>query len=90
MLQPENATMNPADIIREMRVLPKIDPQFEVERRVGFIKSTLKQSGAQRLILGISGGVDSSTCGRLAQLATDELNREQTEINYQFVAGRLP
>lgn len=77
-------------IIKEMRVLPTIDPDFEIKRRIDFIKRRLVQSGLKHLVLGISGGIDSSTCGRLAQLAIDELNREQNTTHYQFVAVRLP
>lgn len=77
-------------IRKEMRVLPNIDVAFEVTRRVEFIKNKLKQSGCKTLVLGISGGVDSSTCGRLAQLAVDELNQESKTQSYQFVAIRLP
>ncbi|WP_391091762.1 ammonia-dependent NAD(+) synthetase [Vibrio sp. NH-UV-68] len=73
----------------EMRVLPTIDPQFEISRRVDFIKRKLQQAGCKSLVLGISGGVDSTTCGRLAQLAVDQLNQE-TEGGYQFIAVRLP
>ncbi|MFT5760229.1 MAG: NAD+ synthase [Alteromonadaceae bacterium] len=76
-------------IIKEMRVLPQIDAQFEINRRVNFIKKQLLASGLKTLVLGISGGVDSSTCGRLAQISIDELN-EQYHDNYQFVAVRLP
>jgi NAD+ synthase len=76
-------------IITEMKVLPEIDVSFEIKRRVSFIKKQLVQSGLKNLILGISGGVDSSTCGRLAQIAIDELNQEQSE-HYQFIALRLP
>ena len=53
----------------EMRVLPVIDVDFEIQRRVEFIQKKLKQSSCKSLVLGISGGVDSTTCGRLAQLA---------------------
>ena len=74
----------------EMRVLPSIDPQFEVERRVEFIKSKLLSSGCKALVLGISGGVDSTTCGRLAQLAVNELNDHAGSSDYQFIAVRLP
>ncbi|MEL7290392.1 MAG: ammonia-dependent NAD(+) synthetase [Pseudomonadota bacterium] len=73
----------------EMRVLPTIDPQFEISRRVAFIKRKLQEAGCKSLVLGISGGVDSTTCGRLAQLAVNELNQE-TEGGYQFIAVRLP
>ena len=81
--------MNANEIRNEMRVLPEIDAAFEVRRRVDFIKKTLVESGSKFLVLGISGGVDSSTCGRLAQLATDELNNE-TNSAYKFIAVRLP
>ncbi|AYV23372.1 ammonia-dependent NAD(+) synthetase [Vibrio mediterranei] len=74
----------------EMRVLPSIDPRFEIERRVAFIKSKLQQSGCKSIVLGISGGVDSTTCGRLAQLAVNELNEESNSSDYQFIAVRLP
>ncbi len=73
----------------EMRVLPSIDPKFEIARRVDFIKQTLLTSGCKSLVLGISGGVDSTTCGRLAQLAVNELN-ESADSEYQFIAVRLP
>ena len=86
--------MDQQTIIAAMKVLPDIDVQFEINRRIAFIKKQLTQSGLNNLVLGISGGVDSSTCGRLAQLAIDELNEEQCDskdpINYQFIAVRLP
>ena len=72
-----------------MKVLPAIDVEYEVTRRVGFIKKHLLQSGMNSLVLGISGGIDSCTLGRLAQLAVDELNQEHHEA-YQFIAVRLP
>lgn len=77
-------------ILREMKVLNAIDPGFEVQRRIAFIKSKLKQSSTSSLVLGISGGVDSSLAGRLCQLAVDELNSESNGKNYQFIAVRLP
>jgi len=86
--------MDQQTIIAEMKVLPEIDVQFEITRRVNFIKNQLTQSGLTNLVLGISGGVDSSTCGRLAQLAVNELNEAQSEDSngkhYQFIAVRLP
>lgn len=83
--------MNPLQIITEMKVLPQIDPEFEIKQRIDFIKKQLKVSGLTHLVLGISGGVDSSTCGKLAQLAIDELNKEHSNNNvYKFIAVRLP
>jgi NAD+ synthase len=75
-------------IIEEMKVKPSIDPAYEVERRVAFIKQQLLSSGLQSLVLGISGGIDSCTLGRLAQIAVNELN--QGKEHYQFIAVRLP
>jgi NAD+ synthase len=77
-------------ILDEMRVLPNIDPQFEVKRRVTFIKSKLLSTGLSHLVLGISGGIDSATCGRLAQIAINELSQEFPERRFSFVALRLP
>lgn len=77
-------------ILEEMRVLEQIDAPFEIKRRVDFIKNTLLASGQKTLVLGISGGIDSCTCGRLAQLAVNELNAEQADAGYKFVAMRLP
>jgi len=74
----------------EMQVLPVIDAEFEVQRRVAFIQNKLKQAHCKTLVLGISGGVDSTTCGRLAQLAVDGLNAESASEDYQFIAVRLP
>ena len=82
--------MNKQDIIDEMRVMPVIDPNFEISRRVEFIQNQLINSGAKTLVLGISGGVDSSTCGRLAQLAVDGLNKAHNCSDYRFAAVRLP
>ncbi|MDG1751542.1 MAG: ammonia-dependent NAD(+) synthetase [Thalassotalea sp.] len=85
--------MDPQAIIEEMKVLPSIDVDFEIKRRIQFIKSQLVNSGLTNLILGISGGVDSSTCGKLAQLAVDELNQikpNNANKKYQFIAIRLP
>jgi len=82
--------MNKQDIIDEMRVLPAIDPEFEIKRRVEFIQNQLLASGCKTLVLGISGGVDSATCGRLAQLAVDGLNRDHSTSDYRFAAVRLP
>lgn len=78
------------EIMAEMKVLPSIDPQAEITRRIAFIKSKLVESGTSSLVLGISGGVDSSTCGKLCQLAIDELNQENATDKYQFIAMRLP
>lgn len=80
--------MNQKKIVAEMKTLPSIDVEYEIRRRVDFIQHCLHKSGLKTLVLGISGGIDSSTCGRLAQIAVNELN--QITAGYQFIAVRLP
>jgi len=75
-------------IIEELKVLPQIDVVAEIERRKRFIQDKLRESGLKNLVLGISGGVDSTTLGRIAQLAVEELR--QNDASYRFIAVRLP
>lgn len=77
-------------ILQEMRVLATIDVQTETQRRIDFIKTKLQQAYCHTLVLGISGGVDSSTAGRLCQLAVEQLNQSENSDKYQFIAVRLP
>jgi NAD+ synthase len=78
-----------SEVIEEMRVLPEIDAEYEIQRRTQFIKDKLIESGLHSLVLGVSGGIDSCTLGRLAQLAVNELNHEY-DNEYKFIAVRLP
>jgi NAD+ synthase len=77
-----------AKIIQEMGVKPEIDPAAEVAARVTFLKDYLKTTHTKGFVLGISGGLDSSLAGRLAQLAVESLAEEG--IDADFVAVRLP
>ena len=64
--------------------------QTEIERRIRFIQSCLRESGMKTLVLGISGGVDSLTAGLLAQRAVKELRESTGDNAYRFIAVRLP
>ena len=75
-------------IIRELGVRPAIDPQQEINARIAFIQRYLSATPANGLVLGISGGQDSTLTGRLCQLAVEGL-REQGQ-QAEFVAVRLP
>ncbi len=77
-----------AKIIEEMGVRPTIDPAGEIRTRVGFLKDYLRASRTNGFVLGISGGLDSTLAGRLAQLAVDELRSEGVDAD--FIAVRLP
>ncbi len=76
-------------ICEEMKVQIDICPQEEIERRIEFIKGELLSSGLTSLVLGISGGQDSTLTGKLCQLAIDQLNAESNKC-YKFIAMRLP
>ncbi|MFF2141630.1 ammonia-dependent NAD(+) synthetase [Kitasatospora sp. NPDC058190] len=82
----------PADLQRQIAlalgVAPVPDPAKEAERRVAFLAEQLRASGARTLVLGISGGVDSTTTGRLCQLAVERLRAEGHRVG--FTAMRLP
>lgn len=77
-------------IIKELRVSPEIDPAEEVHKRVKFIHDFLQKTGMKTLVLGISGGQDSTLAGRLCQLAVEERRQETGDDGYQFIAIRLP
>ena len=73
--------------------LEVVDPETfdaarEAERRVDFLVRYLEQTGAKGYVLGISGGVDSTTGGRLAQLACERVRERGGDAT--FVAVRLP
>ena len=50
----------------ETAPLPAIDPALAVEIIVGFIGRQMEQTGHERLVVGLSGGVDSATVAFLA------------------------
>lgn len=77
-------------IIDELEVIDPatFDAADQVERRVGFLVEYLRRTRCAGYVLGISGGVDSSTGGRLAQLACERIRAEGGQAT--FVAMRLP
>lgn len=77
-------------IIDYEKVKPQIDPEAEIKRSVNFLQNFLLQNHLQTLVLGISGGQDSTLAGRLCQLAVEQLRRKTGQQQYQFVAVRLP
>ncbi len=60
-------------IIRELGARPEINPAAEVDARVQFLVDYVKVTGARGLVLGISGGQDSTLAGRLCQLAVERI-----------------
>lgn len=79
------------EIIAALKVKPTIDAQQEIRISIDFMKDYLKKhSFLTSMVLGISGGQDSTLVGKLAQLAVDELNKELGEDKYSFIAVSLP
>jgi NAD+ synthase len=75
-------------IAAEMHVAATFDAAQEIERRVTFLANYLRTNGLKTYVLGISGGIDSTTAGRLAQLAVERLRAGGYDA--RFVAMRLP
>lgn len=94
MKYPEIGTKEYAEVkekmLKEFRVVrtEDFDVKSAIRKRIDYLKETLKNSGMKAYVLGISGGVDSTTAGRLAQLACEELRAEGYQAH--FVAVRLP
>lgn len=78
-------------IIQRMKVKPMIDPAVEIERSIQFMTDyLLAHPFFKSLVLGISGGQDSTLLGKLAQLTVDRLRKETQDGDYRFIAVRLP
>ncbi|SDN31611.1 ammonia-dependent NAD(+) synthetase [Alkalicoccus daliensis] len=78
------------EVIAALEVKPDINIAEEIRNRVNFLKAYLKKSGMKGYVLGISGGQDSSLGGKLIQQAVNELNEEEENGKYSFIALRLP
>ncbi|GAK29953.1 NAD synthetase [Weissella oryzae SG25] len=77
-------------IIKALGVKAKIDSASEIKRSINLLKEYLRKTGLKTLVLGISGGQDSTLAGKLSQLAISELRQETGDTTYQFIAVRLP
>ncbi|MGA4845442.1 ammonia-dependent NAD(+) synthetase [Streptomyces sp. G5(2025)] len=85
----DRTTLSPQqEIARTLRVSADFDATTEIERRVAFLADQLTTTGLRALVLGISGGVDSTTAGRLCQLAVERVRA--TGQDATFYAMRLP
>ena len=63
--------------------LPAIEPAQAVEVIVAFIRSQLEQAGFDRLVIGLSGGVDSATVAFLAARAIGPDNLLAVRMPYR-------
>src|SRR5690606_40123335 len=76
------------EIIDALGARPTINPAEEVARRRDFLVDYLRATGARGLVLGISGGQDSTLAGRLSQLAVERMRAEGGTA--EFTAVRVP
>ncbi|WUI24034.1 ammonia-dependent NAD(+) synthetase [Streptomyces sp. NBC_00425] len=76
------------EIARELQVAESFEAGAEIERRVAFLAERLTSTGLSSLVLGISGGVDSTTAGRLCQLAVERARDAGHDA--RFYTMRLP
>jgi NAD+ synthase len=75
-------------IIAGLGITPGFDAAAEIGSRVDFLCTQLRANGLRTLVLGISGGIDSATAGRLGQLCAERLRGAGYAA--RFVAMRLP
>ncbi len=69
--------------VLEPTPLPQLDPPQAVAVMVGFIRSQLEQTGFERLVVGLSGGVDSATVAFLAARAIEPENLLAVRMPYR-------
>lgn len=77
-------------MLAQFGVIPseQFDAKTATRKRIDYLKALLRNTERKAYVLGISGGVDSTTVGRLCQLAVEELRSEGYDA--KFVAMRLP
>src|SRR5699024_3689881 len=78
------------EIIDTLNAASDIDLDSEIIRRVNFMVDYLHHTGANGLVLGISGGVDSTVAGRLSQMAVEQYRRVNPEWEGRFIGVQLP
>jgi NAD+ synthase len=67
--------------------LPEIEPGRAIEVIVGFIRAQLAQAGFERLVLGLSGGLDSATVAFLCARAIGPDNLLAVRMPYRTSSG---
>ena len=67
----------------EAAPLPAIEPPQTVEVIIGFIRAQMAQTGFERLVVGLSGGVDSATVAFLASRAVGADNLLAVRMPYR-------
>lgn len=75
-------------IINSLGVASHFDAAHEAERRINVLVNYLVESGQSGYVLSVSGGVDSTVAGGLAQLAVERVRKSGGAATFHAV--RLP
>jgi NAD+ synthase len=67
--------------------LPAIEPAQAAEVIIGFIRAQMEQTGFERIVLGLSGGVDSATVAFLCARAVGPDNMLAVRMPYRTSSG---
>jgi NAD+ synthase len=75
-------------ICAELGVTADFDVEHEAQRRIDFLVDQLARTGGRGLVLGIDGGLDSTTAALLCRLAANQVRAKGGDA--EFVTVRLP
>jgi NAD+ synthase len=75
--------MGPAVTEPELAPLPAIEPAQAVDVITGFIRGQMRQTGFERIVIGLSGGVDSATVAFLCARAVGPDNLLAVRMPYR-------
>ncbi len=68
-----------------MITLPKINPKQETDKIVNFLKTVQNKTGIDKVVIGLSGGIDSTTVYHLLQRAYKKENIIGVSLPYEEI-----
>jgi NAD+ synthase len=68
-------------------LLSKINPRKETEKIINFLKKTFKEQKINRVVIGLSGGIDSTVCYYLLKKVLPERNIFPVHLPYYNTPG---
>jgi NAD+ synthase len=83
MSDPPPTVQNKLETVTERVPLPAIEPAQAVEVIVGFVRAQMAQTGFERIVVGLSGGVDSATVAFLCARAVGADNLLAVRMPYR-------
>ncbi|CAL4320244.1 NH(3)-dependent NAD(+) synthetase [Buchnera aphidicola (Eriosoma grossulariae)] len=78
-------------IIKLLNVKPVINSKKEIQKCINLIELYLNQNPKiKTLVVGISGGQDSTLTGKLCQMAIQKIRTKKNDLSYNLIAVRMP